>query len=80
MVEAGEACWSPSPSGLLCSLHGLATARDAWPGVMAVLPTCAASPSVAAHVGRVVWVLLPVFGGTHVFTAVSVDCYLETKN
>lgn len=30
--------------------------------------------------GHVVWVLLPVFGGAHVLTTISVDCYLKKKN
>lgn len=45
-----------------------------------MLPTCSSSPRIAAHMGHVVWVFLPVLGGAHVFTTVPVDCYLRMKN
>lgn len=67
-------------SGVVRILPGLVKFWEARPRRMRVLPTCSASPSIPAHVGHVVWVLLPVFGGTHVFTTISVDCYLQTKN
>lgn len=56
-----------------CEVSGSLTQENA------ALRTCAASPSIAAHMRHVVWVLLAVFGGTHVFTALSVDCYLKIK-
>lgn len=75
-----EGKWSLSLLRGVCGFRRPGKSRDARPRRMPVLPTCSASPRIAAHMGHVVWVLLPVFGGAHVFTAVSVDCNLQMKN
>lgn len=77
--EAEKACGPRASSGRLLSTWADEVSGSLTQGVPE-LPTCSSSPSIAAHVWHVVRVLLPMFGGTHIFIIISVDCYLKMKN
>ena len=68
-----ETYWGDGLFTWACEVSGSPTQENA------LLPTCATCPSIATYVRHVVWIHLPVFGGAHVLTALSVDGYLKMK-